>query len=203
MQNDTRFRNKNFSMESIGHYLDEYSKSTWIALKEVDCSQLEIAANVIKNARAWGLRIFVAGNGGSSAIAEHLDCDFTKGTHFKDRSNLEVISLVSNTAVMTAIANDISYEEIFSKRLEFANAREGEILILISSSGNSPNIVKACEFARARNMIVIGLTGFSGGKLMEQANVRLHVPFHNYGVVEDAHQSLMHVLAQWHELSLR
>lgn len=203
MSNDTRFRNKNFNTESIGRYVDEYSKTLWTAMKEVDHGQLEIASRLIKNSRAYGLRIFVCGNGGSAAIADHLDCDFVKGTSFADRSNLEVVSLVSNQALFTAIANDIGYNEVFSKQLEYANVKEGELLILISSSGNSPNILKACEWANQHKMITIGLTGFSGGDLYQKAKVRLHVPFHNYGVVEDCHQALMHCLAQYHELSLR
>ncbi len=172
-------------------------------MKEVDRQQLDIASRLIKNARGYGLRIFVAGNGGSSSIADHLGCDMTKGTYIKDRSSIEVISLVSNTAILTAIANDISYDDIFSYQLGMANVRAGELLILISSSGNSPNIVKANDWALANGMITIGLTGFTGGKLMERASVRLHVPFHNYGIVEDCHQAIMHCLAQFHELSLR
>ncbi len=203
MQNDLKFRNQNFSKESIGQYLDEYSKSIAIALKEVDWTQLEITANAIKKARGYGLRIFSAGNGGSAAISQHLECDLKKGCYFKDRSSIEVVSLTNNMSLITAIANDVSYEEIFSSQLEMANVKEGEILILISSSGNSPNILRACEWANANGMITIGMTGFDGGELYKTAQVRLHIPFRNYGVVEDCHQALMHCLSQFHELGLR
>jgi D-sedoheptulose 7-phosphate isomerase len=203
MQNDTKFRNQNFSMTSISDYLEEYSRTLWTAMKEVDRGQLEIAARVLNNARGHGLRIFSCGNGGSAAIAQHMECDLKKGCYFKDRSSLEVISLANNVPLITAIANDINYEEIFCAQLEMANIRDGEVLIMISSSGNSPNVLRACEWAKNNGMITIGMTGFDGGELLKQAAVRLHLPIKNYGIVEDCHQSLMHVISQFHELSLR
>lgn len=203
MQNDTRFRNQNFSSLSISQHLDEYSKALQQGIGAVNRAQLEAAAGVVNSARFWGLRMFVCGNGGSASIADHLDCDFVKGTFFPDRPSLKVVSLVSNQALFSAIANDIGYDEVFSKQLEMAGAREAEILILISSSGNSPNIVKACEWANNKNMTTVGLSGFTGGELYKKSRVKLHVPVHNYGIVEDCHQMLMHSLAQFHELSLR
>ena len=97
---------------------------------------------------------------------------------------------------MTAIANDIGYDEIFSYQL-VSLARPGDVLIAITSSGESPNIVKALEAAKASRVRTIAMTGFKGGRAAEMADITLHVDAHNYGVIEDAHQSLMHILAQY------
>ena len=197
--NDTRDRNKYFQLESISEYLEGYSNQLLAGLRSVDKSNLSLAEKAISFARDQGLRIFSAGNGGSSSIAEHLECDFQKGCNRPGKNNLLTRCLTSNTSLLTAIANDIAYDSVFSYQLELAEAKRNEVLILISSSGNSPNIVKALKFAKYEGMVVIGLTGFDGGFLRKNCDISLHVPFHNYGVVEDCHQALMHILAQYHD----
>jgi phosphoheptose isomerase len=111
--------------------------------------------------------------------------------------------LTSNTALLTAIANDFNYSQTFSFQLELANLTADDVVLLISSSGNSENVIQAAEFAKAKGVKVIGLTGFSGGKLKTTADISLHIDCDNYGVVEDCHQSIMHVLAQFHDLQTR
>ncbi len=135
-------------------------------------------------------RIFVGGNGGSAAISNHLCCDFMKG------GGLEVMSLSCNTPLITAIANDLGYERSISFQLERL-LNPGDIVLLISSSGNSPNIIEAAKVAKSRGAWIIGLTGFSGGKLKELADTSLHIPIDNYGIVEDCHQSIMHIISQY------
>jgi phosphoheptose isomerase len=147
-----------------------------------------------------GARVYVAGNGGSASIANHLTCDWMKGTHVTGKPALKVHSLGSNGTLLTAIANDFGFEESFAHQVELLG-EAGDLLVLISSSGNSANIVRALEVARLKRMKIIGLTGFTGGKLKELCDVSLHVPVHNYGIVEDTHQSLMHCLAQFLEKS--
>ncbi len=177
-----------FDEVTIGGYLDQYAMTIRQALRDVSWSALEHAFEAILNAE----RIFVCGNGGSASIANHLACDFGKGAEIQ-----RVFSLCTNTAIITALANDFSYEKIFSHQLRMADVNSKDLVILISSSGSSPNIVAALATASANKAKTIGLCGFGGGELLN-ADIPLHIPIHNYGVVEDCHQAIMHVLTQWY-----
>lgn len=199
---DTRNRNISFKTDSISVYLSEYSKFLQAALDVVDREQLQLAHNALMDAQENGRQIFVAGNGGSAAISEHLECDFQKGCHVGS-GTLKTRSLCSNVAVLTAIGNDLGFEKVFSCQLELIDTKTSDILILISSSGNSANIIEAANYAKNKGMLLIGLTGFDGGKLKELADISLHVPFANYGIVEDAHQAMIHALAQFQYLELK
>jgi D-sedoheptulose 7-phosphate isomerase len=176
-------------------YVRQYAEQVQAALEQVPESALDEAFRIISTAVRESRRVFVAGNGGSAAIADHLCCDWTKGTHSQGLPPLRTHSLASNAALLTAIANDFGYEVAFSRQLEMLGSA-GDVLLLISSSGNSPNILAAAESARALGITTIGLTGFSGGALAARADVSLYVPYSNYGVVEDCHQILMHTFAQ-------
>lgn len=199
---DTRDRNRTFSHKSVSTYLSGYMDLLVSAMDQVDKQSLELAAHELFTARALNSRIFVAGNGGSAAISEHLMCDFKKGCHH-DGNTLQVQTLTGNLGLLTAIGNDIGYDKIFSYQLELSNPLPGELLVLISSSGNSPNIIEAAKVAKNRHMVIIGLSGFTGGELKKLSDISLHVPCHNYGIVEDCHQMMMHVLAQQHYQSLK
>lgn len=141
--------------------------------------------------------ILTFGNGGSAAIAEHWSCDHTKGIRDDVRSFPNVTNLGSNMSLMTAIANDISYDEVFSKQIEY-HSSEFATVIAISSSGSSPNIVKGLKQAREKDFATIAFVGFEGGTILKErlADHIIHVKSNNYGVVEDCHHILMHVLAQ-------
>jgi D-sedoheptulose 7-phosphate isomerase len=203
MQKDPRFRNRTFNQESIRNYLSDYAVSLHDCLGSIPASSLDAASHLMVTTRQSGGRIFTAGNGGSAAISEHLSCDWQKGVHLPGQNSLKVQCLTSNTALLTAIANDFGYEKSFSYQLELADLKPEDVLVLISSSGNSENVVQAAAYAKQKGCKVIGLTGFSGGKLKAAADVSIHVPFENYGLVEDAHQVVMHVLAQYHDLQNR
>jgi phosphoheptose isomerase len=203
MQKDPRFLNKTFAQESIRSYLSDYSRALSKTLESVAPESLDAACQILMRTRVEGGRIFAAGNGGSAAIAEHLSCDWQKGVHVAGQSCLKIHCLTSNTALLTAISNDYGYDKSFAFQLELAELEKRDTVLLISSSGNSENIVQALRFAKERGCKVIGLSGFSGGKLKAESDISLHVPFDNYGVVEDAHQILMHVLAQYHDLTFR
>ncbi len=140
--------------------------------------------------------LWVAGNGGSAAISNHTCCDMTKGTHTEGCAILRCQSLVANVPLLTAIGNDIGYEQTFEKQVEYY-IRERDALLLVSSSGNSPNVVRACELANSQGIETIAFVGFKGGKLKEIAAHCVWVPVENYGIVEDTHQSLIHVLSQY------
>ena len=178
-------------------YLEEYSNTLSSALKGIDQQALHNAQKAMEEASKNNKQIFVAGNGGSAAISNHLCCDWTKGTYIsKDVFRIRTQSLSTNNAVLTAYANDYCYEDVFAKQIEHL-ANTGDCLVLISSSGNSENIIRAAKEAKKLNMTTIGLSGFKGGRLKDEADISLHVNFDNYGIVEDAHQAIMHILAQY------
>jgi phosphoheptose isomerase len=162
----------------------------------VATSILDDLCRKVESASSNGHHIFTIGNGGSSAIAEHLCCDWTKGTTSGAHPIIRSRSLTSNNPLYSAIANDFGFERVFATQLELL-ASAGDLLIAISSSGNSANIIAAAESAKRLGMEVVGLTGFSGGRLAQLADVSIHVPAENYGIVEDAHQALIHVVAQF------
>lgn len=203
MQKDPRFLNKTFSQESVKTYLSDYSARLNETLKVIPEKDLDAACQILMKTRLEGGRIFAAGNGGSAAISEHLSCDWQKGVHIAGQNCLKIHCLTSNTSLLTAIANDYGYDKSFAFQLELAEPEPKDTVLLISSSGNSENIVQALRFAKSKGCKVIGLSGFSGGKLKAESDISLHVPFDNYGLVEDAHQVLMHVLAQFHDLTYR
>jgi D-sedoheptulose 7-phosphate isomerase len=194
--NDPRHLNSRFNLESIEAHVKGYTDVLSSALLSVDWRQLDLTIAEIEGARERGARLWVAGNGGSAAIADHLLCDWIKGTFTPSRPPIHVHSLVSNTALLTACANDFGYEASFSRQLEM-QAQPGDVLICISSSGNSANILAVLRKAKAIQLKTIALTGFSGGESAKLADITLHVPVHNYGIVEDCHQILMHNIAQY------
>jgi D-sedoheptulose 7-phosphate isomerase len=185
-----------FDTSSPHAYLSDYARSLQNALMSVDGNAMEEAAEAVQQAARLGSRIHSIGNGGSAAVADHLACDWMKGIHVPGEDVIFAESMTGNIALYSAIANDFTFEEVFSKQVEFLG-RENDVLVAISSSGNSPNILGAVEKARSMGLVTIGMSGFDGGKLRPAVDISLHVAVNNYGVVEDAHQSLMHVLAQY------
>lgn len=193
---DPRRLNRQFSLESIEAHVKGYAETLSSALLSIDWRLLELAVSEIESVRNRGARIWVAGNGGSAAIADHLLCDWVKGTFSASQAPIHVHSLVSNVALLTACANDFGYEVSFERQIEM-QAQPGDLLVCISSSGNSPNILAALRKASSLGLKTIALTGFSGGESAQLADISLHVDAHNYGVVEDCHQILMHNIAQY------
>ena len=193
---DPRRLNCRFDLENIEAHVKAYADALSRALFSVDWRQLDLVIAAIEDARVRQARLWVAGNGGSAAIADHLLCDWVKGTFTPPQSPIHVHSLVSNTALLTACANDFGYEVSFSRQIEM-QARPGDIVICISSSGNSANILAALRQASSMGLKTIALTGFSGGEAVKLADISLHVAVHNYGIVEDCHQILMHNIAQY------
>ena len=189
-------KNEFFNHESIDDYRNEYSTQLSNGLAAVDSTLLEQTAQLMRRVRREGQRVYVAGNGGSSATSDHLTCDWAKGTGSDLSSGIRAFSLTNNTALMMAIANDLGFEHVFSQQLNLY-ATQGDLVVLVSASGSSPNILKAAEVAREKSLHTVGMTGFDGGELMSMVDVCLHVPISNYGVVEDAHQALMHILTQY------
>lgn len=182
--------------QDAGAYADDYLSLTAQGAAAVDRKALAAAGDLLAGRIAAGRRIFSCGNGGSAAIANHLVCDCLKGVRTLGVLKPKVQSLVSTMELTTAIVNDLGVEQMFAYPLESLGEAE-DVLIAISSSGESPNIVRVLETARTMRIASIALTGFSGGAASRLADVSIHVPVHNYGVVEDVHQSIMHILAQY------
>jgi phosphoheptose isomerase len=181
-------------------FVADYVRLVATGLTSVRSSEIDRAAAALKQAIRDDRLIFSCGNGGSAAIANHLVNDCSKGICTDTTLRPRVVSLSTTVELITAIANDIEYAEIFAHQLRNA-ARPGDVLITISSSGNSENIIRALTWARANGLVTIAMSGFSGGRSLTAADISLHVPAENYGVVEDAHQALMHILAQYVRMS--
>ena len=147
-------------------------------------------------ARKSKSNIFVFGNGGSAAISNHLACDHGKLLATDTDLQPKVQSLSTNIEVLTAIANDISYDQVFVHQLKLL-ANSGDVVMTVSSSGDSENVVQVAKWAREFGLEVISMTGFSGGRTASISSVNLHVNGDNYGIIEDIHQSLMHLMGQY------
>ena len=149
------------------------------------------------DARARGATVFFIGNGGSAATASHFANDLSIGTNEYERP-FRVISLTDNVPVITALGNDFGFDEVFVRQLRVLG-REGDVLVGISASGNSPNLVKALEFAATAGILTVAITAFDGGKLKQMADESIHVPTgpKEYGPAEDAHMVLDHLISAY------
>jgi D-sedoheptulose 7-phosphate isomerase/D-glycero-D-manno-heptose 1,7-bisphosphate phosphatase len=181
---------------SAATYFSAYAEEMTRAASSVEGAAFTRAAAILLEAYTRGATVFSCGNGGSAAIANHLQCDHTKNVRTATDLNPRVMSLSVNVELLTAIANDLAYEDVFRYQLQ-AQSGPGDVLVAVSSSGRSPNIVGALEWARDHGLRTIALTGFDGGDARTVAEVAIHVNGTNYGVVEDLHQTIMHALAQY------
>lgn len=156
-------------------------------------SFVELLTQTYKN----GAKVIIAGNGGSAATASHMACDFMKTTLGKTNTGqlrpLRAIALTDSLPAITAWGNDTSYDVVFSEQLR-ALADEGDILVVISASGNSPNILKALEVAHSLKLKTVALLGFGGGKAKAKAKLPIIVDSAHYGIIEDAHGIIMHMV---------
>ena len=173
-------------------YFDQYKG----AFSSVDMTKLDGAIKLLSECYDARRTLFVCGNGGSAAISNHWACDHGKLLATNTGLLPRIESLAANLEVITAIANDISYDEVFVHQLRLS-AGPGDLLLTISASGDSENVVKAASWSRENSVDVISLTGFAGGRTAEIATINLHVDGDNYGIIEDMHQSLMHLMGQY------
>ena len=173
--------------------IESYHKDFATIFANFDLDALSRAAELVANGYAADKQIFTAGNGGSAAVAVHFAADFGKNVAGPNDKQPRILSLCCNSATITALANDCGYENIFCFQLR-SLLNPGDLVVLVSSSGNSPNVVEAAKFAKSGGATVIGMTGFSGGKLKELADICLHVPCDVYELVEDAHSFFCHAI---------
>ena len=168
-----------------------------IGFASIDHDVFDEVARIISHAIKNKRKIFTCGNGASAAIAQHWACDYTKGcSQIEEDFTPRVISLSANIPLMTAISNDINYDYVYSYQLERL-ADPKDLLITISSSGNSPNVVEAIKKAKEMNVTSIALTGFNGGWCKENADMCIHVDVDEYEATEDVHQAIMHMIAKY------
>lgn len=175
--------------------LKEYYALLKETIDRLDYDAIEAAMNALLDAYRRRATIYVFGNGGSAATASHMVCDFNKGTCLNLDQKFRVICLNDNIPIMMAIANDSSYEEVFSYQLKDKLTKD-DVVLAISGSGNSHNIVKAVEYAKEIGATVIGMTGYSGGKLFKMSDYHLHAPVDDMQVTEDIHMSFCHSITQ-------
>ncbi len=162
-------------------------------LKALDVNEINAALNLLLETFENGNTVFVFGNGGSSATASHFQNDFNKGVseHTEKKFNFQCLN--DNVATVMAVANDIGFEEVFRFQL-IGHMRPGDVVLAISGSGNSRNVINAVEYAKEQGAKVIGLTGFGGGKLKELSDVSLHVPVNSMQITEDIHMVFDHLM---------
>jgi D-sedoheptulose 7-phosphate isomerase len=183
-------------MNDFYRFVDEYYERFIEVLRTIDKSSLEKVKDVLLQLSVRKGTLWVAGNGGSAAISDHTVCDMTKGTYVEGQPPIRSVSLSANGPMVTALGNDIGYDQVFRHQLKLYLQPEDAVL-LVSASGNSPNVVEACRYAKEYGVPTIAFVGFSGGELARLADYVVWIQVDNYGIAEDTHQSLMHVLTQY------
>ena len=189
----------NFPTKKISDSHEYYKNYVGIKnklLNKINKNELKNIIEEILTAVKKQKNIFSCGNGGSASTAEHLSCDFSKGSCTDTNLNIKVFSLNSNVSLMTAIANDISYDDIFSYQLA-RFGKPNDILLLFSVSGSSKNILKCAKVAKRKKIKIISFTGFDGGKIKRLSKYNINFPTNNFGIAEDCHLSMMHFISQY------
>jgi D-sedoheptulose 7-phosphate isomerase len=164
------------------------------AINRIDLDKVEKATSWLREARDTDHHIFTCGNGGSASTASHFVCDIVKGASYQREKRFRILALTDSLPTLTAYSNDVNYEAVFVEQLKNF-AQSGDVLIAISGSGNSPNVLRAVEYARSIGCKTIGLTGRDGGKLGQAAELNIQVPVQHMGRIEDAHLIVCHMMA--------
>ncbi len=181
--------------------MDEYLGRLRAAVDGLPRDRMNELGETLLRAYRNNKQVFLLGNGGSSSTASHMAADLAKNTIGPNMKRFRIVSLNDNAAIMTALANDLGYENVFSEQLTNL-VQAGDVLIVVSASGNSPNVLKAMRYARSRSADVVGLLGFDGGVASELADIPLIVPSDHYGVVEDVHLIVNHILVDYFKVRL-
>ena len=182
-------------------YIDGYAAAINDVMSRLDAAQFEKIIAILTTAYKNDKQVFIAGNGGSAGTANHFVCDFGKnavpfqGTG-PGRRRFRIISVSDNVEKISALGNDIAFEEIFRQQL-INLMREGDVLIAVSASGNSPNIVRACEYAKEMKSQIIVLAGFDGGKIKKFADAAIVAPLESYEQIEDIHLVVLHMIVYY------
>ena len=175
-------------------YPEIYKAELLAAVDRIDTSLVQQAIEWFREARDGSKHIFVCGNGGSASTASHFACDIVKGASYNRDSRFRIMALTDSLPTLTAYSNDVGYEVVFEEHLKnFAQA--DDLVMAISGSGNSPNVLRAVEYANSIGCRTIALTGRDGGKLGSLAKLNIRVPVPHMGRIEDAHLVICHMIA--------
>jgi D-sedoheptulose 7-phosphate isomerase len=174
-------------------YPELYKTEVLKAIDSIDLNKVNQAIDLFRDARANGRRIFVCGNGGSASTASHFACDVVKGASYNRPSRFRIMALTDQIPTLTAYANDVSYDAVFVEQLKNF-AEPGDLFLGISGSGNSPNVLRAIEYANTIGCKTIAMTGRDGGKLGPLAQLNIQVPAPHMGRIEDAHMIVCHMI---------
>lgn len=164
-------------------------------LNEIPFDAVDRVVEALATANHEDRTVFICGNGGSAATATHFVCDLAKRPIVAGQPRFRVVGLADNVSIMTAISNDISYEAVFAEQL-LPLVREGDVVIGISGSGNSRNVLNAMQVARDAGALTVGFCGYDGGKLKGMVDLPVHIPCHVMPMVEDAHLMLEHAICE-------
>ncbi len=177
--------------------IDDYMAELHRVLDRTDRAEIARMSDLLFAAYEQGQQVFVCGNGGSASLASHITEDVGKGTlreadlRDESRRRFRILSLADNAPWITALANDIGYDQVFVQQL-MHYGQEGDLLIAISGSGNSPNIIHAVDWANRHGLTTFGMTGFDGGKLRQMQTAGLHAPIDDMGMAESIHACVLH-----------
>lgn len=177
-------------MDQVRSYIEGLQKT----LDQLPGDRINQVIDLLHTARLERRQIFIMGNGGSASTASHFVCDLGKNTRYSSLPNFKVIGLTDNMAIFSALANDEGYESVFAQQLT-SFVQPGDIVIGISASGKSPNVLNAIEVANQAGAITVGFTGFDGGHLAGMVQIHIHVPSNTIEHVEDIHLSLEHMIS--------
>jgi len=175
---------------------EQYRSELLKAVDSLDLNKVSQAIEWFKDARDAGRRIFVCGNGGSAATASHFACDIVKGASFNRASRFRIMALTDQLPTITAYANDVGYDVVFAEQLKNF-AVPGDLFMAISASGNSPNVLRAMEYANSIGCRTIALTGRDGGKLGPMAQLNIQIPVPHMGRIEDVHMHVCHMIGYY------
>lgn len=175
--------------------IKKYIKKEMDVLENLSVEKINEVINVMENARRDNKQIFICGNGGSAMTAAHFICDFKKGVNENKTIQYNIECLSDNIPLMMAIANDICFEDIFVFPLK-SRVQPGDVVIGISGSGNSENVIRAIEYANQQGAETIGMVGYNGGRLLKLAKHVIHAEISDMQVSEDVHMAIMHMLMQ-------
>ena len=182
--------------KNFKNFLESYLSELVDSIKLSKIKQIEKASTKILQTVKKKGTIFVCGNGGSAAISNHYVCDYLKFLRQHTKLKPKVISLSSNLETITAISNDFSYDQIFKYQAE-SLFEKNDLVIVVSSSGNSKNVKELVKYSKKKGVKIIGFSGFKGGYLKKHSDISIHIPADNYGISEDSHHILMHIILQY------
>ena len=177
-------------------FTQRYKSELMQAIDTIDLAAVERAIEVLRRARDEGRRIFTCGNGGSASTASHFVCDIAKGASFGRDKRFRIMALTDSLPTLTAYSNDVTYECVFVEQLKNF-AEPGDVLIAISGSGNSPNVLRAMEYANSIGCHTIALSGRDGGKMSPLAKTEVRVAHPHMGRIEDGHMIVLHMIGYY------